>query len=295
MGDKRVGIVLVNWNGWQDTVTCVESCAALEYTGYQILVVDNGSTDESVQELRSRCPDVTLIEAGVDLGFAGGCNIGIQRALDAGHEYVWVLNNDTTVDSHALSALVEDLETHPEAAIAGSKVFYFDRPDILSFAGGGLTRFSGRTYHRGDGERDDGKYDVAEETDFATGASILVRSDAIRSVGLMDDRYFLYWEDVDWCERFRLSGWTIRYAPQSVIWHKVGATTPDDRAWAQARYEGRNRVQFYRRVHPRRWPWIAAFAFGNAAYLLLRGRPKSARAMASGVMDALAGRLGPIE
>ncbi len=136
---------------------------------------------------------------------------------------------------------------------------------------------------------------MAEETAFTTGASILVRSDVIHNVGLMDDRYFLYWEDVDWCERMRLAGWSIRYAPESVVWHKVGATTPDDRAWAQSRYEGRNRVEFYRRVHPRRWPLVAAFAIGNALYLLLRGRPKSARAMAHGVVDALAGRIGPIE
>jgi GT2 family glycosyltransferase len=288
-------IVLVNWNGLQDTIDCIESCRELTYDNFSITVVDNGSKDGSLEELTARYPQHIIVESGQDLGFAGGCNIGIQRALDEGAEFVWLLNNDTRVDPLALTALVDELVAHPEAAVVGSKIFYYDRPEVLSFVGGGFLGMSGRTYHLGDGDTDRGQYDEPREIEFSTGASMLVRSDVIRNVGLMDDRYFLYWEDVDWCERIRLAGWTVRYAPASLVWHKVGATIPDDKTWAQARYEGRNRIEFYRRVHPRRWPLVALFTLGNAAYLLVRGRPRSAGAMARGVLDALAGRIGPTE
>lgn len=288
-------IVLVNWNGLQDTIDCIESCHGLAYENFSIIVVDNGSADGSFETLTGRYPQHVIIESGGDLGFAGGCNIGIQRALDDGAEYVWLLNNDTKVDPMALSALVDELAEHPDAAIAGSKIFYYARPDVLQFVGGGFKGMSGRTYHFGDGDADQGQYDESMEIEFSTGASMIVRSDVIRDVGLMDDRYFLYWEDVDWCERIRLAGWTIRYAPKSVVWHKVGATIPDDKRWAQARYEGRNRVEFYRRVYPRKWPRVALFTLGNAAYLLVRGMPRSSWAMTRGVFDALAGRIGPIE
>jgi GT2 family glycosyltransferase len=251
-----VCIVLVNWNGWRDTVECVRSCASLDYRPFRVIVVDNGSTDDSAERLRAELGDrgdITLIETRANLGFAGGCNIGIRRALDDGAEYVWLLNNDTVVEPGTLSALTEVFAEQPSAGIAGSKIFYHDRPGVISSAGGRISPRLGLTTHIGDGEADAGQYDTVRDVDYVTGASLLVRASVVESIGPMDESYFLYWEEADWCERARTAGWRVLYAPASRVWHKVGASTATDKSYVKARYEGRNRVAFHRRNRPRRW------------------------------------------
>src|ERR1700747_2146681 len=111
---KPVEIVVLNWNGWRDTVQCLTSLRRLSYDDFRIIVVDNGSTDDSVQQIRQKFPDVSIIEAGANLGFAGGCNLGIRHAIRDETEYLWLLNNDTTVDSRALGAMVERAEVDPK-------------------------------------------------------------------------------------------------------------------------------------------------------------------------------------
>ena len=124
---------------------------------------------------------------------------------------------------------------------------------------------------------------------------MLVRREVVEQVGPMSEDYFLYWEETDWCERAHQAGWRIVYVPGSRVWHKVGASTPDDLAHQKWRYEGRNRVMFFRRNRPRDAGRVAAYAVGNALYLLVRGRPKSAIAMLRGVLDAtIHGRTGPL-
>ena len=112
-----VCIVILNWNGWQDTVECIESCLRLTYPRFSILLIDNGSSDGSEQALRVSFPQIELIQTGVNLGFAGGCNVGIRRSLQDGADYVWLLNNDTKVEPGALGSLVEVLESEPSAGL----------------------------------------------------------------------------------------------------------------------------------------------------------------------------------
>src|SRR6266568_5938037 len=126
MLDKLSYIIILNWHGWQCTIECVESCKKLSYLNFRILVVDNGSTDGSEAILRERFPDVELLQTGANLGFAGGNNVGIRYALEQGAEYVWLLNNDTTVDADALSALVRMAEGDTKIGMAGSKILYHD-------------------------------------------------------------------------------------------------------------------------------------------------------------------------
>jgi len=290
----RVCIILVNWNGWQDTLACVESCRTLSYPNFEMVVIDNGSTDDSVARIRKRFPDVRIITAGANLGFAGGNNLGITWALERGASYVWLLNNDTVVEETSLSALVEALERNPSAGIVGSKIYFFDRPATLWFAGGFVSPSRGWTYHRGEGERDNGQYDSEEDIDYATGASLLVRREAVEQIGPMSEDYFLYWEETDWCERARQAGWRVVYVPTSRIWHKVGASIADDRSHLRARYEGRNRVLFYQRNRPRETARVAGFALASALSLMLRGRPQSGLSLARGVFDAFSHRIGAI-
>ena len=288
--DGSVFIIIVNWNGWEDTAECVDSCRSLDYQNAHIIVVDNGSANDSVPRLRERFDRLEIVESRFNTGFAGGNNIGIKAALDRGAEFVWLLNNDTTVEAGSLASLVSALRADDSAGVVGSKIFFSDRPDVIWSAGGCISPRWGWTYHRGEGQHDTGQYDRIEAVDYVPGASLLVRASVVARIGLMSEDYFLYWEETDWCEKARNAGWRVLYVPGSRIWHKVGASIPDDKKHATWRYEGRNRVLFYRRNRPGSVVRISLLTLANALYLLLRGRPRSASALVRGLLDGLSGR-----
>lgn len=294
-----VHIILVNWNGYDDTVACVESCRSLTYERFSILIVDNGSADgsgERLVEYFADEPGVEVILTGENLGFAGGNNIGIRRALMDGAAYVWLLNNDTIVEAESLTALVTAAREHPEAGMLGSKVYYYDRPNVLWFAGGFIKPSrNGTTYHRGIEEVDEGQYDTTEVVDYVTGASLLVSTTLVRRIGLMDDGYFLYWEEVDWCERARAEGHPSLYVPASRIWHKVGASLGAQDSPAQIRYDARNRLVFYRRNRPKDLPRVLAWLTRQIVTLtLVKRQPAHAAALLRGEWDFLTGKRGRI-
>jgi GT2 family glycosyltransferase len=291
-------IVIVNWNGWLDTVECLRSCRQLEGAEHVELVIDNGSTDRSVGELQSRFPGLRVLENGSNLGFAGACNVGIREALQAGAEFVWLLNNDTIVDRAALAELVRALQSSPQAAFAGSKIYYASRPDVLWFAGGDLPIHGSEPCHRGLDEPDLGRYDEPTPCGFITGCSLLVRTTAIASIGLMPEDYFLYWEDVDWNERAAAAGMERLYVPTSKVWHKVSASSRGEagsRHPRMDRYSMRNFILFHRRHRPRGLAlallrgWLRTLKM-----LLVERRPKQSAAALRGMIDASAGRIGPI-
>jgi len=126
-----VFIIVLNWNGKDDTLECLGSLQQLDYPNFETVVVDNGSTDGSEDVIRSAFPSVNFIQTGRNLGYAGGNNVGIKHALSHGADYVWLLNNDTTVDPNALTALVETAQADPKIAVVGSKIFYYDQPDVI--------------------------------------------------------------------------------------------------------------------------------------------------------------------
>lgn len=292
--EDLVCVILVNWNGWRDTVKCLESCASLTYPHFELIVVDNGSSDDSVNRLRERFPELRIIETGANLGFAGGNNAGMHAALGMGASFIWLLNNDTVVEPAALSALVNVLRDDPSVGFAASKIYYEDQPGTMWYAGGYLSPIWGWSRHRGVDEPDDGQYDELGSVDFATGCSLLARARAVTSIGPMDERYFLYWEDIDWSARARTAGWRIIYVPGSRIWHKLGGSTASGRRHIQWRYEGRNRLLFYRRHRPAALAWITLSTLLNAVYLVTRGRPTDGLSLVQGVFDAARGRTGII-
>lgn len=223
----RVAIILVNWNGKEDTLACLASLRSL-----LTIVVDNGSTDDSVSVIRKKFPDVEVIKTGKNLGFAGGNNVGIRRALEAGVEFVWLLNNDTVADNNALAALVRSFDDE-RVGIAGSKIYFEagreyhhdrytrkDRGRVLWYAGGIIDWDNMYASHRGVDEVDRGQYDLAEETPFVTGCSMMIRKEVFDHIGLLDERFFAYLEDLDFCLRAEKAGYKLLYVPQSVIWHK---------------------------------------------------------------------------
>ena len=210
--------MLLNWNNWRDTEVCLASVQQLHYQNHEVIVVDNGSTDDSVLRLRSRFPSVTLIEAGNNLGFSGGCNIGIQEALSSGAELVWLLNNDTKVDRDALRLLAEKANSDAHIGAVGSAIYSAQEPQELLAWGGGYVNFLlGRSRHFLKPVPD-------EELDYITGASLLLRRTALDSVGVLDERFFFSWEDADLGFRLRRAGWKLAVAGNSKIWHKETAS-----------------------------------------------------------------------
>jgi GT2 family glycosyltransferase len=294
----RVTIVLVNWNSSADTLECVRSCLAAEGPEFETTIVDNNSNDGSWETLAAALgsePRVSLLRASQNLGFAGANNLGITRALETGADFVWLLNNDTIVNSTTLGALVDAARAHPRAGILGSKIHLWSRPDTLWFAGGSIQNH-GHHYslHRGENEIDRGQYDQVAEVEYITGCSMLVRCAALRDIHLMSEDYFLYWEDVDWCTRARLAGWSCLYVPQSTLLHKVGAST-DRQPEIKLRYETRNRLRYQWRFNRPGTMEAMAAVLLDFGYHCLRRDPYGYRGQMKGLRDFLLGRTGKIE
>ena len=288
---SKVFIIILNWNGWQDTVECVESCLGLTYPNFQILIVDNCSTDNSPTILQKRFPDIDLLQSGANLGFSGGNNVGIRYALAHGADHIWLLNNDTRVDCNALSALVSVCESDSRIGIVGSKLYYYDEPNKIAFAGGCWKQSPLRPYHLGVNETDHGQFDVIMEVDFITGCSLLIRSEVIEDIGVMHEEYFLYWEDIDWNARAAKHGWKILYVPQSKVWHKVSSSI-GDKPLLQAYYNVRNRLLFMSRHQPLKvFATLVQTAVVAVGYMI-KGDKNSSIAYFMGLRDYLGKRFG---
>jgi GT2 family glycosyltransferase len=209
---KRVDVVVLNWNGWQDTIACLASLQRQDYHHFSLLVVDNGSTDGSVEQIKQAMPALELLQTGANLGFGGGCNAGIKLALARGADYVWLINSDATVDPGALSALVRVAEKNPALGAVGSVLYDADQHDQIQLWGGGTVNlWLGRSQHR----------TSPGPLDFISGASALLRRTALEEVGLFDQAtFFMYWEDTDLGFRLRQAGWQLAVADDSRVWHK---------------------------------------------------------------------------
>ncbi len=295
-GDRSplVHIVLLNYGGWRDTLECLDSLEGLDYPNYRTVVVDNASPDGSEAELRRARPDLSMIQSGANLGFAGGNNLGIRHALERGAHYVWLLNNDTVVEAASLTKLVETAEAEPSVGMVGSKLLFYDAPDRLQAAGGGrLLAPLGLTTEFGRDARDDGSWDKPLALDHLSGASMLVRREAIEAVGLMDESYFMYREETDWCLRMRFAGWELRYAWGSRVWHKEGRSAGYKSA-RQDYYVARNMLFLMKRFYPHYLPSALLVSVGRSLLVsrLLRLRFGKARAVMRAYLDFLTGRRG---
>ena len=222
--DRRVGVIVLNWNGLSDTRECLQSLFRSSGPPPRIYVVDNGSSDGSVTRLREEFADrIALIANPRNLLYAGGNNVGILRAMSDGCTHLLLLNNDTTVDAALLDVLTRASAEH-EDAILCPKIYYADRPDTLWYAGGTLSLRRARVAHRGIRQRDRGQFERLEETGWATGCALFAPRRIYETVGLLDESFELYSEDLDYCLRARAAGFRILYVPEAKVWHKVSAS-----------------------------------------------------------------------
>ena len=220
----NVAVLLLNWNGVELTVPCIESLQKGTIVPTQIILVDNASVDNSINVLKEKFPFIELIQNQTNLGFTGGNNIGFKKILSDHYDYVWVLNNDTLVDEHCLYNLLEAMEADSTIAAVSGKILYDDPTDIIWYAGSTFNKFTLRSKHKGEREKDIGQFNVAEDAPFISGCCMFIRRTALETVGLFDNNFFAYAEDFDWCLRANSLGLRLRYIPKAMIYHKVSAS-----------------------------------------------------------------------
>lgn len=303
---KRVCIILVNWNGWADTLECLESLLGLSFPDFNIVVCDNGSSDDSLRQINDWAirhhvshvevsaretadaaasvplPLLTVVRIGENRGFAGANNIGLRLGLRQGDiDYFWLLNNDTVVEPGALGSLVTRMEQDQHIGQCGSTLLlYHDRQRIQALGGGHYCRWIGLPWHyrrffsrwRGIADR----VRAEARMNYVEGASMLVSRRFVETVDLMCEDYFLYFEETDWAVRaagrFRLG-----YAPDSVVYHKVGSSIgtsshPARKSFTCDYYNIRNRILFTRRFYPQALPLIYLVLLGETLLRICYGR-----------------------
>jgi len=285
-----IGVLTVTWNRKQDVLECIESVLRSAYPRLAVYVVDNASTDGSSQAIAEKYPDVHLIRSEENLGFAGGNNLGMARMLDDGADAVFLINDDAIVAEDALDCLVRGLQD-PAVGVLAPKVLVHGEPGMIWSAGGRIDSKTGVSVQRRCGEPDRGQADEPAEVDYAVGCAMLVRADAVRRVGFMDPRYFMYYEEADWCRRIRQAGYRILYVPRSRVRHKVA---PGGRNHA-AYYFSRNRLLYLKSggLSAGRIAWIAVSdILRSAAAHAVKGRARECRLMIRGVADYYARTFG---
>lgn len=334
----KVYIIILNWNGWQDTIECLESVFRLEFRDFAVLVCDNASEDDSLAhiaawakgELAARCgnrdlashtnPPVRkpipflqvnpadelssaprqerlfLIQTGTNSGFAAGNNVGLRLALsNPNFEYAWLLNNDTVVHPKALTSMVDRMDADADAGICGSKLLYYNNPSLIQALGGSIyNRWTSRGGHLGAGlnhQNTPSREWVESRMKYVVGASMLVRRKFLLEVGLMNESYFLYYEEIDWATRAR-GKYSLAYAPESVVFHKEGASIgysacKTKRSELSEYHSSRNSIRFTRLYFPLAVPSVVMTLIGRSIFRYTAGLKMNAKAVLRGVRDAL--------
>lgn len=330
----KVYIVLVNWNGWHDTILCLESVLRLDYRNFTVVVCDNASHDGSLEHIQRWCqgelaaaggnPElaqltsppvpkpiphvllgrepaergdgpasrVVLVQTGHNLGFAGGNNVGFRYALargDAG--YVWALNNDTVVPPDALAALVTRMADDATIGMCGSTVLYMDEPTVVqAYGGASYQPWTAAVSHIGMGEsfrqlRESEARAIESRLSYVLGASMLTSRRFLEAVGLMQDDYFLFFEEIDWAERACQRGFRLGYAVASVVYHRAGAATGSKIETPFSVYLiNRNRLRFVARFHRGFLAVNYLELWIDVAKALVKGRWQKAMAVACALL-----------
>lgn len=298
---SRIGIVLVNLNGYEDTSVCLDSLAKITYPNFEVIVVDNGSRDDSGKRLRREYPAVTHLRSEMNLGFTGGNNLGIEHAMKFGCNHVLLLNNDTIVTPSFLEPLVERLESVSDIGAVSGKIYYAPqalngRENVIWYAGS-FQKWHTGYHHSGVLEVDSGKFDEPRDVPYASGCLMLMRGDVIRAIGGLSEDYFIYWEEADWCRRAQQLGYRSVYEPRSIIYHNfrsalLGHETPfhmymqyrNAFIYARKHYHGIEKLRY--------WLFYPIY-IAYRVYLDLKAKNwKAARAIFWGVADYFRGFTG---
>jgi GT2 family glycosyltransferase len=287
-----VYVITLTWNQKEDTLGCLESLSQITYPGCRFLLVDNGSVDDTLDAVARLFPDVEVIANSRNLGFQGGFNVGLRRALDRGAEFVFIINNDTYVAPDLLSILLSYTDDDDVGMLA-PKIYYADEPTRIWSVGGDRHPWTFEMVNKGDNEIDKGQWDEVLERDYLVGCALLMKRSLLQTVGLLDEGYHpIYYEDVDLCVRARAAGFRLLLVPAARMWHAVSASSGGADSPRERYLMARNSVRFFRK-HIRGWRWLAVVPYrgGSAvktiARLVSRRRYRAALSYLQGLYHGL--------
>ena len=279
----KITIIVVNFNSVADTAECLKSLSKLIKHDFEleIVLVDNASTDGSVVNIRKEFPHVTILVNSQNLGFSEGNNVGISYSLKRSADFILLLNNDTTVDQHLVTKLLDAAKSYPQGGIFCPKIYFYpgfethrgrykasELGQVIWYGGGLMDWDNVLGSHRGVDEVDKGQYQEVIKTAYGTGCALFVRRAVFEKVGMLDPKFYLYYEDLDFSMRSRKKGFEIFYVPQALIWHKNAGSAGGTGSDLQAYYITRNRLL----VGMRYAPWRTKLAlFREATNMLMSG------------------------
>jgi GT2 family glycosyltransferase len=279
--DAGVCCVIVNWNGWRDTLDCLASLREQDYRNLQIIVVDNGSTDGSVERIRAAFPEVTLIEAGANLGFSGGCNVGLRAGLAGDAEFFWLLNNDTVCPPDTLRKLVRRAGASPDAGLVGTVLLYAHDPTkVQAWGGGKVTPWIAYVTH----------FEAPTQFGrncYTTFASVLARRAMLNEVGLLYEGFFMYCDDCDLCLRMQKTQWKIVIAEDTAVLHKEGGSTTTSQKPVMAKITTISALRFIRRNSKLSFIGMPAYVILRLGNRVVKGEWKGFKAVCQGVTEYL--------
>lgn len=286
---EPVCVVIAAWNQIDKTLACLETVAAQQYPDCALVLVDNGSEQSFQEILAHEYPQVKVLTNSRNLGFAGGYNTGLSYGLSQGYELFFLLNNDTLLAPDCLRRLVEGIDSEPDIGLVTAKIYYASDRRRIWTVGNLLRPWLLEVRNGGEKEVDQGQWDQVRPIDFAPFCGVLLKRNLLERVGLLDEDYFLYYEDMDYCRRARQAGFELRLVPSAKIWHAVstssgGRDSPVERYW-MAQSSGR-----YFRKHGFNWriPFILSYRLASAAKmtarLLGKGRTRALLAYWLGLM-----------
>ena len=288
--------VILNTNRRDDTLECLASLSRSDFKNQQVIVLDNHSTDGSVEAICEKYPLTQVVRLEDNLGYAGNNNVGIQLALEIGADWVFVLNEDTVFDAQCLPRLVEAGESDARIGIVGPMVYHFNEPNVIQ-SGGGMLGPYWKNEHIAQNEPDHGQLKENHEVEWITGCAILVRRAVIEQVGMIDARFFYYWEETEWCLRAGKAGWRIVHVPAAKLWHK-GVQRNYEPKPSVYYYSTRNRLLMISKHRAPAVVWLLAFGDITRTLISWTVRPKwrdkraYRDAIWQGLVDFLRGRLG---
>jgi Predicted glycosyltransferases len=291
--NPSVAIILVNWNGQEFTRACLSSLEKVDFPDFQVILVDNDSKKPEGQVLKKEFPKLVLLENEQNLGFAGGNNVGIRKALEMGFSHLMLLNNDTLVEPDFLGKMMLDFSKNPKLGVLQPMICFLEEPEKIWSAGGKWVSWLARAKTLGDRKSLKTYRISSTQLDWATGCCMLLSREAILHSGLLNEQYFAYFEDVEWSLRIRNQGFEIGLVPEAKIYHEAGASSKKSHSEGtlSARvfyYHVRNQLFLIRNQNI---PLGFIYHLGRFAlwmgYFLLRGRFQKLKAVATGIKEGL--------
>lgn len=256
LGPRVISVVL-NHDRREDTLACLGSLAASRYANHRAIVLDSSLNGSCAEAVHAGFPQAEVIRLQDNRGYAGNNNVGIKAAIAGGADWIFVLNEDTILDPGCLSHLVAAGESAPDIGIVGPTVYHHDEPNIIQSAGGVIGRYW-ESIHLAKNEPDQNQFQGLHAVDWISGCAIMVRRQVIEQAGAIDERYFYYWEETEWCIRAAKSGWRVMHVPQAKIWHKGVQREYRPKA-AVTYYATRNRLLTLAKHRAPVIAWLAAY------------------------------------